>query len=272
MIAGVGLIGGSIAAAVRQRMPACRITGVGRSERRLEQARAQGLIDDYSTIPCSALTQAAFVVICLPVEHIADAVLEFSLNLNSDSVITDGGSVKGAIYSALQQRGGAPSQFVGSHPIAGSEQSGFEHADADLYQGRTCVITPEGAPADLVKRVVRFWSAIGCRTIEMTAAEHDQVLALTSHLPHVMASVTAACVQPQHLALTGTGFRDTTRVAAGAADLWAGILLGNQKFVVDAMLRAEQILQELRLAVEAGDVVKIEAILHKAAVLRQMLD
>ncbi len=134
------------------------------------------------------------------------------------------------------------------------------------------MITPEGARPDLVKRATRFWGSIGCRTVEMTASEHDQVLALTSHLPHVMASVTAACLQPQHLALTGTGFRDTTRVAAGAADLWAGILLGNQRFVVEAMLRAEQVLKELRLAVESRDVARIEAILHQAAVLRQMLD
>ncbi|MBL8816669.1 MAG: prephenate dehydrogenase/arogenate dehydrogenase family protein [Planctomyces sp.] len=272
MIAGVGLIGGSIAAALRKRMPACRITGVGRSRTRLEQACAQGLIDDFSTTPCSALSSTSIVVICLPVEHIAESVIEFVKHLNSDCVITDGGSVKGAIYEDLRRKGGPSLQFVGAHPIAGSEQSGFENADPDLYEGRTCVITPEGARPDLVARVTQFWGSIGCRTVEMTASEHDQVLALTSHLPHVMASVTAACVQPQHLPLTGTGFRDTTRVAAGAADLWAGILLGNQRFVVEAMLRAEQVLQELRLAVESRDSVRIEAILHRAAVLRQMLD
>ncbi len=106
----------------------------------------------------------------------------------------------------------------------------------------------------------------------MTASEHDRVLALTSHLPHVMASVTASCVQPDQLPLAGTGFRDTTRIAAGAADLWAGILLGNQAYVVEAMRKAESVLATLRHAVEQDDTVTVKRILHDAALLRQKLD
>lgn len=185
--------------------------------------------------------------------------------------MTDAGSVKAAIYESL---GGeflgmdAQHRFVGSHPIAGSEQSGFESADANLFLNRLCVVTiqttstttPEEANSANVNRVVSFWKSLGSTVHLMSPDEHDRILALTSHLPHILSSVTAACVEPELLSFTGTGYRDTTRIAAGSASLWASILLGNAKHCVESILIAEDHLRNFRNALVAGNSDVLEAL------------
>lgn len=267
VIIGVGLIGGSAAAAARRSMPELRIIGIGRSPQRLQAATDAGLLDAWYLEPAAGLWPAdAFGLVCLPVDQIADAARQ--LLQAGCGVVTDAGSVKEPICRLLQQVPG----FVGSHPIAGSEQSGFEHATADLFQHRVCVVCRHADQAAAADRVAGFWRQIGMRIRFMSAAEHDRVLARTSHLPHVLASVAAGCVSDSELEFTGTGFRDTTRIAAGSAEIWSSILLQNREACLNAIDAASGVLAAFREAIERVDGERLSDLWNSAAARRRRLD
>ena len=276
IIIGVGLIGGSIAAAIRQRHPGCRVTGVGRSEQRLVAAQEAGLLDDWATtVTASMLQRSSVVVVCLPVSMIASQVREIGSLASTNVLITDAGSVKAAICDQVMLDQQRTRLFVGAHPIAGGETGGFENAEADLFDGRVCVITPpQRLECDdpLIQRTTAFWSGIGCHVTRMTPHEHDRILALTSHLPHVMAAVTTSVVGPENLPLTGSGFRDATRIAAGSPALWKEILAGNREQVIAAIQSAEQMLADFRSALAEQNDSRVEDLLSKAAACRTSLE
>ncbi len=272
VIVGVGLIGGSIAAAVRHRFPNCQVVGIGRNPERLAQAKEMSLLTSWSLeISADAIPEGSLGIVCLPVHQIAQAVR--TLLEAGCEVVTDAGSVKQCVYDSFGSQ--VDRRFVGSHPIAGSEQSGFEHADADLFSRRLCVVTtvtPEDAAEPNVQRVVEFWKSLGSSVYLMSPDEHDRVLALTSHLPHVLASVAAGCVEADLLKFAGSGYRDTTRIAAGSASLWTSILMGNSKHCVESIRAAEELLKNFRDALTAGDSAALEQLWEKAAQQRRMLN
>jgi prephenate dehydrogenase len=267
VISGVGLIGGSIAAAVRIRFPGTRIIGIGRSRERLSAAIAQGLLDEgLETITVGSIPPGCFGVVCLPVEQISGVAREL-LDAGCTAV-TDAGSVKKRICAKLA---GEP-RFAGSHPIAGSEQSGFEHAMGDLFDGRICVVCPGDASETTLSRVTSFWQGIGMKIRQLSADEHDHILALTSHLPHILASVTAGCVPPEYLEYAGTGFRDTTRIAAGSGAIWTSILLENRDACLAAIDVAEQGLTAVREAIQKRDAGELREIWDRAARIRRAME
>lgn len=276
IIIGVGLIGGSIAAAIRARHPSCRVTGVGRSAKRLAAAQQAGLLDDWATaVTASMLQSRSVVVVCLPVSMIAQQVREISSLAGTDVLITDAGSVKAEICDQVMMDRSSARMFVGAHPIAGGETGGFENAEADLFDNRVCVITPlqqSGGDVGRIQRTIEFWSGIGCDVTRMTPREHDRILALTSHLPHVMAAVTTSVVGPENLPLTGSGFRDVTRIAAGSPALWKQILAGNREQVIAAVQSAERMLADFRSGLAEHDDSRIEDLLSQATVCRTSLD
>ena len=261
-IVGVGLIGGSIAAAVRKRFPECKVIGIGRNQERLKLATARGLLTEWSDqISHATIPDRTLGIVCLPVDQIAGAVRQL---LDADcELVTDAGSVKASVYAALDDV--AAGRFVGSHPIAGSEHTGFENSDADLFVNRMCVVTPVKATPIDTERIVAFWKSIGSTVQQMSPDEHDRVLALTSHLPHVVAAVMSGCVATELLPFTGTGFRDTTRIAAGSASLWTSILLGNATHCVESIDAAERLLQKFRDAITAGDALTLDSLLESSA-------
>jgi prephenate dehydrogenase len=267
VIVGVGLIGGSAAAAARKAMPELRIVGIGRNPQRLQTAVDQGLLDAWHPRPAAGLWPAdALGLVCLPVDQIAESVKQ--LLQAGCSVVTDAGSVKEPICSLLQHE----PRFVGSHPIAGSEQSGFEHATADLFQQRVCVVCGDPNQSAATARTAAFWNRLGMLVRFMNAAEHDRVLARTSHLPHVLASIAAACVSDSELEFTGTGFRDTTRIAASSAEVWTSILLQNRAGCLNAIATASHLLDEFRQAIERGDTARLTELWNTAATRRRRLD
>ena len=272
IVVGVGLIGGSIAAAIRQRYPACEVIGVGRCVKRLAAAKAAGLLTDFTTsVTENLLQRSALVVVCLPVDLIAAEVTRIGLLAGDDVTITDAGSVKQAICKQVAANERSQRLFVGAHPIAGGEQGGFEYAEADLFAQKVCVVvdTADEARTDRVKR---FWRGLECDVVTMTASEHDRTLALTSHLPHVIAAVTTSAVGPENLPMTGSGFRDVTRIAAGDSSLWRAILTGNRDEVIAAIKVAERLLADYRTALETHDDDGIESLLRAAAEHRSELD
>lgn len=268
VIVGVGLIGGSIAAAVRKRFPECKVIGIGRNRERLKAATSRGLLNGWSDqISSASIPDRSLGIVCLPVDRIVEAVQQ--LVAAGCELVTDAGSVKASLYADLDKVYGE--RFVGSHPIAGSEHTGFEHADADLFVGRLCVVTPMHATAADTERVVAFWKSVGSTVQQMSADEHDRVLALTSHLPHVIAAVVSGCVAEEFLPFTGTGYRDTTRIAAGSASLWTSILLGNATHCVESIDAAQQLLQRFREAITTGDAATLESLLEASAQRRRSL-
>ena len=268
VIVGVGLIGGSIAAAVRRRFPHVNVIGVGRNSDRLKAARDADLLTSYATrVTAESIPTGSLGIVCLPVDQIPAAAA--SLLESGCSLVTDAGSVKSSVCDSLAEK--YNSGFIGSHPIAGSEHSGFEHADADLFVNRLCVVTPVKNSEERIDRVTRFWRSIGSSVRTMSPPEHDRILALTSHLPHIMASATASCVPADLLPFAGTGYRDTTRIAAGSASLWASILIDNAPYCVAAIRSAEAQLAAFRAALESRDANQVEQLWSAAADVRKRL-
>lgn len=258
VIVGVGLIGGSLAAALRQRRLAQTVVGVGREVSRLESARRAGLIDRCSTNLADAAADADVIVFCTPVDRVAAGVREAVAHARPMTLLTDAGSVKQPICDALKD---VPN-FIGSHPIAGSHRQGFEAADPNLFDNRTCVLTPlSSAAATQVARVERLWQGVGMRTVTMSPSDHDQALAMTSHLPHVVAAALAATLTEANQPLTGSGFRDTTRIAAGDPDLWTGILLQNAQHVICGIEAVQQQLEDYKKSLVAQNAEQIKRLL-----------
>lgn len=270
-VVGVGLIGGSIGAAVKSRGVAKSVIGFGRNRARLEAAQRSGIIDGVAT-DGSQIADAELIVVCTPVDRIAADVLALAPHARPGAVVTDAGSVKGTICSALRSRLPPGTTFIGSHPLAGSEKAGFEHADAELFAGRVCIVTPDdAAPAESLVRVRRFWELIGMRVVEMSPARHDAVLALTSHLPHAVAAALASLLDTPEADFAATGFRDTTRIAAGDAELWTAIFSANREPLVEQLDRFQQQVSELRTAIAANDQNRIIELLRDAKQRRDRL-
>jgi prephenate dehydrogenase len=272
VLVGVGLIGGSIGLAARRRGAAEHVVGVDRDPAVLEQALAAGILDEGRPDLAGAAAAADLVVVCTPVDHISDRVLEAAAVCRPGTLLTDVGSTKAGIVEAVRGRLPAGVAFVGSHPLAGSEKHGPGHARANLFEGRLVVLTPAAdADDNALSRLRAFWQALGARVRLMEAREHDRALALTSHLPHLLASALAGTLPPDLYELTASGFRDTTRLASGNPALWTAIFAANRDAVLDALDLFEEQLRRLRRAVDEGDEASLNALLQVGKTVRDRL-
>ncbi len=271
-IVGIGLIGGSVALAAKTRRLAKTVIGVGRDARRLEVARLRGIIDEASVDLAAAGSRAQLLVFCTPVDRIPAGIREAAASCQPGTLITDVGSVKGCLYRDLDEGLPGAVEFIGAHPLAGSEKQGFEYADERLFENRICVVTPlERNSAAAVARIEGFWAGLGLTIVEMSPAAHDRALAETSHLPHLVASALAGTLSPENQALAASGFRDTTRIAAGDPDLWSAIFLGNRDQVLATLLRYECLLERFRRALEQNDADVLKELLKTAKIGRDAM-
>lgn len=253
-IIGVGLIGGSIGQALRTRGLAKRVVGIGRSESRLSEAVRFGAVDEFTTDVAHGVARADVAIVCTPVTGIAKVVRLLAESGPEGLLVTDAGSTKRAIVEAVESDERGRAVFVGGHPIAGSERQGVEFSDAELFEGRACAVTPtDRTPVDRLERAKEFWEAVGCRVVEIDPTTHDQVLALTSHLPHAVAAALAATVPAESLMLAAGAYRDGTRVAGADASLWAGIFLENREPLLDAIGKFQGQIEALRRILESRD-------------------
>ncbi len=242
VIAGVGLIGGSLALAARERGLVDRVVGYGRNEKTLRRGKKIGILDQYFLRAEDFPEDADFLVLATPVSAIAPLTRSFLPRLDPACLISDVGSVKRRVVADMDRllKGGAP--FVGAHPIAGSDQWGPDAARGDLFVRRRCIITPtrKSAPG-AVKRLRTFWRRVGAKVELMDAALHDRILGVVSHLPHVAASALVNALERTKVGsldlagYCGSGFKDTTRIAAGRPELWRDICLLNREAVLKGL-------------------------------------
>lgn len=275
-IVGVGLIGGSIGLAVRERKLAREVVGIGRHQAKLSAAKRLGAIDRGTTDLSEGVASAELIVVCTPVDTITDGVLLAAAACRPNALITDAGSTKDEIVTTIDaalsgRRSGSP--FVGSHPLAGDHRGGVEFARADLFDRRTVVVTPteETRPAGIVE-MTGFWQSLGATVMKMSPAEHDAALAATSHVPHLVAAALAAATPEKLLPLAASGWRDTTRVAAGDPNLWEPIFATNRQHVLSALDRFLTTLAELRESLDQEDERLLHRILEQAKTIKRTRD
>jgi prephenate dehydrogenase len=271
-IVGVGLIGGSLAAAAKSRGVAKRIIGVGRNAAKLDGAISRGLLDEATADLAAAARQSDLIVFCTPVDRVASGVREAAAVCRCNTLITDAGSTKLEICQDLETGLPPGVEFIGSHPLAGSEKNGYEHADANLFAKRVCVLTPHERTSRLgLQRLRSFWERLGARLVEMSPAAHDRAVAEISHFPHLAAAALAATLAPEHKELAARGFRDTTRIAAGDPDLWTSILMCNADYIAQSLEKYDAILQEYRTALRKRDATALRRLLEQGKTVRDGL-
>lgn len=271
-IVGVGLIGGSIGQAARQRGLCKKIIGVGRDPASLEKAKAVGAIDSFTTDLAEGARTADFIVVCTPVDKIAFHVQTAAKACKPGTIITDAGSTKATIVRDLEDRLPAGVRFVGSHPLAGSEKRGPDFASPDLFQSRVTIITKTARTDPIaVSRVAEFWNALGSEIHYLDPELHDRALALTSHLPHLVAAVLAGILPSQYYPFAATGFRDTTRIAAGDPALWAAIFRQNALAMSAALQQFSDRLDEFREAIMHDDEATLIELLSSGKRVRDAL-
>ena len=262
-ILGLGLMGASLAMALRKRGYAGRIAAYARKAQTRAEALSRGIVDAASDDSRAAIQEATLVVLCAPIRACAELAAEIAPALASGALVTDVGSTKGWICRRMAEVL-PPGVFVGSHPIAGSEKQGLQAASADLYAGALTVVTAvPGTPEESAARVSVLWESAGARTTRLDPEEHDRLLARTSHLPHVAAAALAKAIgrdcAGQVGGFCGTGFYDSTRVASGSIDMWNDILATNAAAVAEELQafkwEVEQVYADLQ-AGRFGDVAK----------------
>ncbi len=262
-IDGVGLLGGSLGLALKQRELAETVVGVGRNRSRLERALKKGLIDEIRTH--DELSNVAgppwdILVLAAPVRLIAPCLKRHIVNglIGAQTAVTDVGSTKAVLqHDCIHMMGGLGPSFVGAHPIAGSEKSGADYADAELYKDRITVLTPGPKTSKTaITRIQELWESVGSRIIIMSPERHDALLAASSHLPHVTAAALCAMVQKfgnDVEDILGTGFRDATRIASGSPEMWRDISLHNSEALAAMLDNMRSHLGELADMIRQGD-------------------
>ncbi|APZ42808.1 prephenate dehydrogenase [Acidihalobacter ferrooxydans] len=257
---GVGMIGGSLALALRQGGFCGEIVGYDRDIQALQKALESGVIDRYAEDPCAAVSGAEVVVLATPVRAVEAICRTLRDCLAEETVLTDVGSVKGDVVRAVVAGfGRLPQNFVPGHPIAGKERSGIEAASADLFVGRRVILTPvAGTSAQAQRKVRLLWECAGSVVEDMALEHHDEVLAATSHLPHLLAFTLVASLSrlgesDEIFRYAAGGFRDFTRIASSDPIMWRDVCLSNRDAILNALNHFEHDLQGLSEAIAAGD-------------------
>jgi prephenate dehydrogenase len=261
-IIGVGAIGASIGLGLRQRQLARHVIGATRTSKSAKAAMEIGAVDEMVETMEKAAENAELVVVCTPVQSIAEHVQRCAAAASSEVVLTDGGSTKANLCQALE--GLQHGTFVGSHPLAGTHETGPRAGDGDLFRGRTVIMTPvESTPGDTTNRVRGFWQSLEAEVELMTPEQHDQLLASSSHAPHLIASALAASTCEDALRLAASGWKDATRIAQGSVELWQQILRDNRANVLSSLNRFGELLHAMTEALEHDDPALLTQLLER---------
>jgi len=263
-------MGSSLGLALKKRGASVRIRAYARREQTRKRALELGAVDEIFSTPAAAAKDADVVILCVPIWSIVELAKEIIPALKSGAVVTDVGSTKNELIALMNDLfADSDACFVGSHPIAGSEKTGVDAGNPDLYEGRLAVVCPaDETPASALEVVSNLWKSVGSDVVEMSATQHDVMLATTSHLPHMVASALARSVGTEKADFCGTGFFDTTRVASGSADMWVDIIDTNRIPLEAELDHFHEELQGLIEILRGGNQADIRRWLEEATAVR----
>ena len=276
-IIGIGLIGSSIALAARRFALARRVVLFDISDEVRREARALGLGDEIASSFAESVDGADAVIICVPVGACGAVVAEIAPHLQQNAIVTDVGSVKGAVIKAVREHLPAHARFVPAHPVAGTENSGPAAGFPSLFVNRWCILTPpNGGDEDATARVRAFWEGMGANVELMSADHHDLVLAVTSHLPHLIAynivgtaDDLQSVTQSEVIKFSAGGFRDFTRIAASDPTMWRDVFLHNKEAVLEVLARFNEDLSALARAIRWGEGDKLFELFSRTRAIRR---
>lgn len=267
-IIGTGLIGGSLALAIKKNRLAGKIVGVSRHKKSLLLAERRGAIDSGSQA-LEIIKDADLVIFATPVNVILSLAPKVAKFIKKDCLVTDVGSTKEKIVSSLEKR--FPN-FVGSHPLAGSEKRSIANAHPGLFKNSLCLLTPtKKTNKRAMEKINLLWKRIGAKTNSLSPEAHDKILAFVSHLPHIVAFSLIESVPGNFLKFGSTGLKDTTRIASSDSELWAEIFLSNQKNILQAVTKLEKNISRIKSVVKTKNKKQLSAILKKAKEKREVL-
>ena len=278
---GIGLIGSSIARAVKQKGLAARVSIATRSQETLDRARELDLGTDYTLEAAEAVRDADLVVVSVPVGASGAVAQEIAPHLKPGAIVTDVGSTKGSVVAQMLPHMPRNVHFIPGHPLAGTEHSGPDAGFPELFQGRWCILTPvHGTDKDAKHRLAAFWEALGSKVDEMDTEHHDKVLAIVSHLPHIIAyNIVGTADDLQNVSKTevikyaASGFRDFTRLAASDPTMWRDVCLHNKDAILEMLARFSEDLSSLQRAIRWGDGDKLfDLFTRTRAVRRSIID
>ena len=260
-VIGVGLLGASLAKACKKRGLVEEISGYGRNRENLEKAKDLKIIDHCPADLGAAVSGADLIVLCTPVSTLVPLMQNLASEVRPGTLITDVGSVKAPIVKGIDKLVPKGVFFVGSHPIAGGENSGLGASTADLYQDAKCIVTPtDTTDKKAVEKISALWQAVGMKVVSLSAEEHDFIFGAVSHLPHIVAyalmNTLGALRTPNGCKVTaysGAGLRDITRIASSDPVMWRDICLSNRNHSLDMIDRFQNKLEEIRSTIERGD-------------------
>lgn len=268
---GVGLLGGSLALAIRERKLASVVAGFVRRDASIAECEQAGLKDFATRDIQTAVHDADLVILCTPLAQMRELTTQFVPALKANAIVTDVGSVKGSVARALEPLvTSAGANFIGGHPMAGAEKMGVSAARADLFRNAVCVLTPTASSHSAsVQKLEEFWRTLGTRVLRLTPEQHDELVARCSHLPHVLAAGLASYVlDPAHAKeqslLCANGFRDTTRIASGSPEMWRDISVANRALLAQSLSAYIAELQHVQELIAAGDAPALEEFFAQA--------
>ena len=268
---GVGLLGGSLGLAIKEKGLAARVEGYVRRSASVAECLRHGVVDHATRELLRAVEGADWVVLCTPIAQMRALTQQMLPALKPGAILTDVGSVKETVVQQLEPLARAAGAFfVGSHPMAGTEKMGVSAARANLFENAVCVVTPTpGSQAEAVEKTVACWTRIGMRVIHLAPDRHDELVSRSSHLPHIVAAELANYVlspahSPEQTVLCASGFRDTTRIASGSPEMWRDIALANRKHLTRVLGVFIEDLEEFRLALDKGDEKLVAEFFEKA--------
>ncbi|MBT6226294.1 MAG: prephenate dehydrogenase [Candidatus Scalindua sp.] len=273
-ILGTGLIGGSIGLGLKERGLATTIIGVGYRKVSINKALKINAIDEGTLKVEDAVKQADIIILATSVNLIPEYAKKIIPLMKKSAILTDVGSTKDYIVSQVNNEikstcDGEKPNFIGAHPLAGSEQRGIESARPDLFEGSVCVLTPTSLNSKKsITRLSNMWKALGAKISVLTPSKHDEVLALVSHLPHFVASSLAGVIDEKHWKFAASGLRDTTRIASGDPELWLSISKQNKKELIEALRCFSEEVECMINDLEKGNDKKLLGRLKKAKTVR----
>jgi len=276
---GIGLIGSSLARVVKREKLAGEVVISTRSAATLERARQLGLGDRYEQDAAEAVRGADLVIVSVPVGASGDVAAHIAASLMPGAIVTDVGSTKASVIAQMQPALPDNVHFIPGHPIAGTEHSGPDAGFADLFEGRWCILTPlPGADAGAVRRLTEFWERCGSRVDTMEPLHHDKVLAIVSHLPHIIAynivgtaDDLEAVTQSEVIKYSASGFRDFTRLAASDPTMWRDVCLHNKDAILEMLARFSEDLSSLQRAIRWGDGDKLFDMFARTRAIRRSI-